>query len=95
MRDGAKNPDGSECSGTHKYDEAGRLVATPSVDSKVNTYSFVYEYDSLGRLAKIVHETAAGMRVSETYEYDARGRKKKAQHLDIAPEKRTCFIRLR
>jgi YD repeat-containing protein len=83
-----RNPDGSEWTTVHTYDDAGRLIGIHNESSSGQTHFQVCEYDHAGRLKRQLSRDSNGSeRVSESYSYDADGRKTKAHFVDLAAQR--------
>jgi YD repeat-containing protein len=82
-RQGHKNPDGSEWTSTHQYDDQGRLLMV------VGEFGLqVYDYDDAGRAIRRRDRSKDGTeRIAESYSYDAAGRKTKTFYVDLAAQR--------
>ncbi len=82
------NPDGSEWTATHEYDETGKLTTVRTESGTGSVDLRFHEYDNAGRLARIIDRPNTGVdRISESYEYDADGRRKKTLYVDLTAQR--------
>jgi YD repeat-containing protein len=81
------NPDGSEWTTIHLYDDAGRLISVHNESSSGQSNLGLYEYDTAGRPTRQLSRDAAGkQRTIEIYTYDAEGHKTKTHFIDLAAQ---------
>ncbi len=78
-----RNPDGSEWTTTHDYDQAGRLSCLRNESSAGQANLTFHEYDGTGRLARVfTRPDGTNEETVETYEYDGEARKTKTRLAD-------------
>jgi len=83
-----RNPDNSEWTSVHTYDDAGRLVSIRDESSAGEVHLRLHEYDQLGRLMRhLSRDPSGGERIIESYSYDAAGRKTKTHFVDTASQR--------
>jgi hypothetical protein len=81
------NPDGSEWTTIHAYNDAGRLISVRDESSSGQCNLGLYEYDATGRPTRQRSRDAAGNeRTIESYTYNAEGRKTKIHFIDLAAQ---------
>ena len=82
------NPDGSEWTATHEYDDAGQLtmVRTENVGGVADLR--VHEYDAAGRLVRVLAQRhGEADREVEGYEYSDMGTRKKTIYVDMLAQR--------
>jgi hypothetical protein len=83
-----RNPDGSEWTTVHAYDDAGRLISVRNEPSSGQSNLELYEHDPAGRPTRHLSRDAAGNeRTIESYKYDVEGRKTKTHFIDLSAQR--------
>jgi YD repeat-containing protein len=81
------NPDGSEWTTIHLYDDAGRLISVHNESSSGQSNLELYEYDAAGRPTRqLSHDADGRERTIEICTYAAEGRKTKNHFIDLAAQ---------